>query len=521
MEYTFNEKHADRAVRFFETQLRYVEGVKAGQPFDLAGWQKKIVRDLFGWLRPDGKRRYRIAYIEVPRKNGKSTFAAGLALYLLLCDGENRPQVLSAAGDRDQARIVFNAARDMVEASPPLQAHAELRQYRINARNNGGWYEACSAEAYSGHGKSPHGIVFDELHVQKTRALYDSLLSGRGARTQPLVVILTTAGYDRSSICWEVHQRAERAISEPESDPTFYGVIYGAGTDEDWTSEDVWAKANPNLGVSVSLEFLREECAAAKENPAAENTFRNLYLNQWTEQAVRWIPMHLWDACELSFDEADLAGQVCFAGLDLASTRDANALSLVFPQTDGTYRVLPYFWIPEESKSDRTHQDRRQLLNWAQKGLIQKTPGNVTGYFELAEAIAALRLKFDIQCCAFDPWSPAQAFVQIAVSKCGFDVDWFKEWRQTIGNFAAPSKEFERLIAGKRLNHNGNPVLRWMVENVAAARDSNDNIRPDKKASADKIDGVVATIMGLERAIAEPDGTTVYERENRGFLTIG
>jgi phage terminase large subunit-like protein len=507
--YEFKEELAERAIRFFRTQLRYVEGRRAGQPFLLEEWQERILRDLFGWVREDGTRRYRIAYIEVPRKNGKSTFAAGIALYLLLCDGEERPQVYSCAGDRGQASIVFSVAREMVNAgSARLQGMAELRQYKILNTKRGGWYEATSSEGYTAHGRSPHGIIFDELHTQPNRVLWDTMLSGRGAREQPLVVAITTAGHDRSSICWEMHQRAKAAIANPEADPTFYGVIYGADAGEDWMDEEVWRKANPNLGVSVSLDFLREECQAAKDNPAHENVFRNLYLNQWTEQAVRWIPMHLWDACRQDFDESDMEGQLCYAGLDLASTRDANALALLFPQSDGSYRVLPYFWIPEKSKSDRTHQDRRQLLNWAAKGLVETTPGNVTGYYQLANSLAELRKRFDIQCCAFDPWSPAQAFVQIATNECGFDVDWFREWRQTIGNFAAPSKEFERLVAGGKLNHNGNPVLRWMVENVAAKRDSNDNIKPDKEASADKIDGIVATIMALGLAIVEPEPYT-------------
>lgn len=511
MDYAFSEKHASRAVRFIETQIRYVEGAKAGQPFILEEWQRKIVRDLFGWLRPDGTRRYRTAYVEVPRKNGKSSLGAALALYLLLCDGENRPQVYSAAGDRNQARVVFDAARDMVDASAPLKAHAELRQYRINGRNNGGWYEACSAEAYSGHGKNPHGIIFDELHVQKTRAFYDSLCSGRGARAQPLVVILTTAGYDRSSICWEVHQRAERAIADPDSDPTFYGVIYGAAADEDWTDEAVWAKANPNLGVSVSLEFLREECAAAKENPAAENTFRNLYLNQWTQQAVRWIPMHVWDKCRRDFTEDDLIGRTCYAGLDMASTRDANAMVLLFPEKDGAYYILPYFWIPGESKSDRAHQDRRQMLNFASQNHIRVTGGNVTDFYLMADEVRELREKFDIRMCAFDHHGPAQAFVQICTRECGFDVDWFKEYSQSKMSFAAPTKIFERLFSSEKLWHNGHPVLRWMAENVAVKPDANDNIRPDKEASADKIDGIVAAIMALGVAIEELEAEYVYQ----------
>ncbi len=522
MNFEFKEELARRAERFFEEVLVFVEGEKAGQPFMLEPWQRKIVRDLFGWVRPDGARRYRIAYIELGRKNGKSTFAAGLALYLLLADKEKRPQVYSCAGDRDQARVVFGAARAMVDrGSPALKSKADLRQYQIRATANGGWYEACSAEGYKAHGLNPHGIIFDELHVQPNRILWDAMLSGRGARRQPLVVAITTAGHDRSSICWEVHQRAKAAIEDPESDPTFYGVIYGAEQGDDWTDETVWLKANPNLNVSVSLDFLREECQAAVNNPAAENTFRNLYLSQWTEQAVRWIQMAAWDKCKREFDESDLEGKPCVAALDLASTRDANALSLLFPQDDGSYRVLPYFWIPEDSKSDRTHQDRRILINWASKGIIRTTSGNTTDYYTLARDIEELRKRFDIQVCGFDPWSPAQAFVQICTNECGFDVDWFKDFRQTISNFAAPSKEFERLVSAGKLNHNGNPVLRWMAGNVAAKRDVNDNIRPDKEASADKIDGIVAIIMGLGLSMQEPPRDTVYERENRSFVTIG
>lgn len=505
-EYHYSEEHAEKPIRFFRKELKYVEGRRAGQPFVLEPWQEKILRDLFGWLRPDGTRRYRIAYIELARKNGKSTLAAGIALYLLLCDGEERPQVYSCAGDRGQASIVFNAAREMVNSgSKKLKDIAMLRQYKILNTKKSGWYEAASAEGYTAHGRSPHGIIFDELHTQPTRELWDAMLSGRGSRAQPLVFAITTAGHDRSSICWEMHQRAKAAIEHPEADPTFYGVIYGTEANEDWTDEAVWAKANPNLGVSVSLDFLREECQTAKDNPAHENVFRNLYLSQWTQQAVRWIQMHHWDKCREEFDESDMEGQRCFAALDLASTRDANALSLVFPRDDGSYRVLPYFWIPEDSKGDRAHQDRRIMLNWASKGLIRTTPGNTTGYFELAEDLAELRRRFDIQLCAFDPWGPAQAFVQVCCNKCGFDVDWFKDFRQTCANFAAPCKEFERLIAGGKLNHNGNEVLRWMAENVSARLDSNDNIRPDKKTSADKIDGIVSLLMGLGLAMNEPE----------------
>lgn len=513
MEYEFKEDLADRVERFFREELRYVEGPKMGQPFILEEWQRKIVRDLFGWVRKhDGTRRYRLAYIEVPRKNGKSTFAAGIALYLLLCDKENRPQVYSAAGDRDQARIVFNAARRMVECGTErLQEMTRLRQYQIQALRNGGWYEACSAEAYSAHGKNPHGIIFDELHTQPTHELWHALLSGRGARLNPLVVAITTAGYDRTSICWEVHQRAKAAIADPDSDPTFYGCIYGADDADDWQDEKVWAKANPNLGVSVTIDFLREECQAARDNPAHENVFRNLYLNQWTEQAVRAIPMHCWDACQETVTEDELRGEPCYVGLDLASTRDIAALVAVFPRDEGKFVLLPYFFAPEAAKDVRTKQDRRQFRMFMQNGKIKATSGNETDYAEILATFQSLCDTYDVRALAYDPWNAA-AFIQQVVDQ-GFSIDLVFKFPQTIANFAEPTGRLISLVKAGKLIHQGNPVLRWMASNVACKTDPSGNLRPDKEHSADKIDGIVAAIMGLSRAIVCGDGSSIYDEK--------
>lgn len=517
MGFTFSNEHADRAERFFASELRFVEGAKAGQPFTLQPWQAKIVRDLFGWIRDDGSRKYRTAYIEIPRKCGKSTLAAGLALYMLLCDREHRPQVYSAAGDRGQARIVFNAARAMVEANERLGERAELRQYEIRGRRNGGWYEALSAEAYTKHGLSASGIIFDELHVQPNRELWDVLTTSTGARSQPLTVAITTAGYDRSSICWEMHQRAVAALQEPDSDPYFYPVIYGAESDEDWTAEATWYKANPNLGISLSIEYLREKCNEAQKNPAAENTFRNLHLNQWTQQAVRWLPMRQWDECETEFTAAEMEHQPCWAGLDLAATRDVNAFVLVFRPTDNRYRILPFFWAPAELVDARGEQDRRRVMNWAKQGFVTLTPGNIVDYEVIAQDIAALCERFGVQQIAYDPWGPAVSLTQ-RLEQFGISPGCFIKFVQTISNFAAPTKELETLVADNRFEHDGNPLLRWMAENVVVRQDPSGNIRPDKGNSSEKIDGIVAAIMGLGLAM-KGESVTWFNETNA--LEIG
>jgi phage terminase large subunit-like protein len=288
-------------------------------------------------------------------------------------------------------------------------------------------------------------------------------------------------------------------------------VIYGADAGEDWTSEEVWKKANPNLGVSVSLDFLRDECTAARNNPAAENVFRNLYLNQWTEQAVRWIQMHHWDACQTDFDISEFYGEPVWCGLDLASTRDINALSMVF-RRDGDYYVKCRYWMPEEVADIRGKQDRAQAKRWASQGFITQTDGNVTDYGVICAELCEVAEQFDLQCLAYDPWGPARAMAQ-QLAAAGFPDERLKEFKQMIGNFAAPSKEFDRRIANQTLRHDGDPVLRWMVGNVAKEQDKNNNIRPSKSRSADKIDGVVATIMALGVAMVAGEVGSVYEKK--------
>jgi phage terminase large subunit-like protein len=507
----------NRAVRFFETQVRLVEGNAAGQAFRLQPWQAKIVRDVFGWKRSNGTRRYRTVYVEVPRKNGKSTLAAGLALYLLLCDDEQRPQVYSAAGDRGQARIVFDAARAMCRANERIMGEVRLLHNRITSPKAGGWYEALSAEAYTKHGLSASGIIFDELHVQPNRELWDVLTTSVGARLQPLTIAITTAGHDRSSICWEMHQRAKAAIANPENDPHFYGVIFGAEQSQDWKNEDVWRQANPNYGVSLTPDYMREKCNEAIANPSAENAFRNLHLNQWTEQSIRWLPLDAWDKCQHEANISEFSGERCWAALDLASTRDINALTLLFKRDDKFY-LFNRYWMPQEPRDIRGKQDRTQAKNWAEQGLIKATDGDVADYGVIVNDLCDLAQSFDVQILGYDPWGPARSVAQMLASS-GFPAEKLREFRQTVGAFAVPSKEFERRIANQTIHHDGDPVLRWMVGNVAAERDRNDNIRPSKSRSADKIDGVVTGIMALGLAMLdEGEQHSVYETQ--GSLTL-
>jgi len=513
----FDEDAADRAVEFFE-QLQHVKGPLAGQPFKLQPWQAEdIVRPLFGWKRQDGTRRYRTAYIEIPRKNGKSTLCAGIALYLLFLDGEQGAEVYSAAGDRDQATLVFDPACEMIRRCPMLAERATIRMSvkRVTFDATHSYYRAIAADVGGSHGYNASGIIFDELHVQKSRDLWDVLQTSTGARRQPLTIAITTAGHDRSSICYELHTYAQGLLEGRLEDPTFLPLIYAADPEDDWTDPATWAKANPNLGVSLSEDYLVDQCLKARESAAYENTFRRLHLNQWTEQSVRVIPMEAWRDCQSIETAEDLEGETCFAGLDLASTRDVTALALVFPRDEGRFTVLPYFFVPEEIKTDRDRQDRRQVLNFAAQGHIEKTPGDEVDGSYIRARMIDLAERFEIQEVAFDPWN-ATHFVQSLVD-AGMPHDSMVKFPQTFGNYNEPFKKLLQLVDYRKLDHGGDPVLAWMAGNCAARTDPSGNIRPDKAKSADKIDGICALLMGLARAIRSEHG--VYD-DRAEFITI-
>jgi len=508
---------ADRAVAFINS-LKHTKGVWYGQNFNLLPWQTKIVKDIFGTLKPNGYRQYNTAYVEIPKKQGKSELAAAIALYLTCADGEYGAEVYGCASDRQQASIVFDVAVDMIKQCPALMKRCKIiaSQKRIVYLPLNSFYQVLSAESYTKHGLNVHGVIFDELHAQPNRALYDVMLTGSGdARKQPLFFLITTAGTDRNSICWEVHQKAQDIIDGRKKDDSFYPCIYGLKDDDDWTDEKNWYKANPSLDITVDIDKIRQAFNNAKDNPAEENLFRQLRLNQWVKQSVRWMPMDKWDMCSYEIDLEKLKGRTCYAGLDLSSTTDITALSLVFPPEDeeDKYTILPYFWLPEETIPLRVRRDHVPYDTWEKKGLIMTTEGNVVHYGYIEKFIEELGKIYNIKEIAYDRWGAVQMVQNL--EGMGFTIVPFG---QGFKDMSPPSKELMKLVLEQRIAHGGNEVLRWMVDNIYVRTDPAGNIKPDKEKSTEKIDGAIATIMALDRAIRNKNTESIYN--NRGILVL-
>ena len=513
----YSKGMADYAVTFIES-LKHTDGIWYNKPFELIDWQEQIIRDVFGILKPNGYRQFNTVYIEIPKKQGKSELAAAVALLLTCGDFEEGAQVYGCAADREQAQIVFNVAKKMVELSKPLSKIVKVNESRHRITCGNSFYQVLSAEAYSKHGFNVHGVIFDELHAQPNRKLYDVMTKGSGdARKQPLFFLITTAGDDTHSICYEVHQMAKDILDGRKIAPTFYPVIFGAEMDEDWTDPEVWKKANPSLGVTVEIDKVRDACELAKQNPAEENTFRQLRLNQWVKQEKRWMPMLKWDECKVDFTPDDLLGRPCYGGLDLSSTMDITAFVLVFPPTenDPHYYVLPYFWIPEDNMNQRVSRDHVPYDLWHSQGFLETTEGNVVHYGYIENFIGELGKKYNIKEIAFDRWGAVQMTQNLGYM--GFDVVAFG---QGFKDMSPPTKELMNLVMSKQLAHNGHPVLRWMMDNIAIRSDPAGNIKMDKAKSIEKIDGAVAMVMALDRALRNGNGTSESVYDSRGLLFI-
>lgn len=515
----YDEDRADRAVRFIEN-LKHTKGRWAGKRFWLLPWQEQIIRDVFGIVDENGHRQFRTAYVEIPKKNGKSELAAAVALYLLYADNEPSAEVYGAAADRQQASIVFDVARQMVDMTPALVKRSKIMAAgkRIVNYANAGFYQVLSAEVGTKHGLNVSGLVLDELHAQPNRQLYDVLTKGSGdAREQPLYFLITTAGTDRESICYEVHMKAVDILADRKIDPSFYPVVYGLPDDADWNDEANWYMANPSLGHTIKIDRVRAAYQDALENPAEENVFRQLRLDQWVVSSVAWIPEHVYDKGDRPIDMESLKGRDCYAGLDLSSTSDITAFVMVFPpETEGeNYIVLPHFWLPRETLQLRVRRDHVPYDVWEKQGLFHITEGNVVDYNFVRKTIGELAEKYHICEIGVDRWNATQLITDL-------DGDGFTMVPIGMGfkDMSPGMKELYKLLLEGKITHGGNPILRWMAGNVVAEIDAAENIKPSKKKATEKIDGIVALIMGLDRCIRHDISGSVYDDPDRGLLVF-
>ncbi len=484
----------ERVVHFFEKILRHSKGQNAGKPFTLLPWQHHVLRELFGRLNPDGTRQHRVGYIELPKKQGKSTTLAGIALYMTAFDSEPGAEVYGAACDREQAGIIYREAASMVRASPALSRHLEVIDSRktIVHKKSNSFYRVLSADAFRAEGLNIHALLFDELHAQRDRRLWDALRYGGAARRQPLLLSITTAGYDRKSICWEQHAYAERCIADPTGvDPAFFGCIYAASPEDDWKAEATWHKANPSLGQTITLDSFAADAREADQSPSKLNAFLRYRLNVWTTQDVRWLSPDNWAKCGGPLRD-ELEKREWYAGLDLASTFDLSAFVMVSQADDGTFDVLPYFWVPQANAAERTLRDKVDYIGWIRDGFIRATDGNVTDYDVIRRDIVELSQKFNIRQVGIDRWNATQLATQLQGD--GVDVTGFG---QGYGSMSSPSRALENYVLSERIRHAGHPVLAWMAANVAVQSDHQGNIKPSKAKSTERIDGIVSLVMAL------------------------
>lgn len=509
----FDEEAARRAIAFFSL-LKHSKGEWAGRPVKLEPWQQFHLWVIFGWKREDGTRRFRTSYLEVARKNGKTTMAAGIGLYLMLADGEPGAEIYTAATKRDQARIAHSEATRMVKASPQLRKEVTVYKDNIHIVDTASKFEPLGADSDTMDGLNVHGAIVDEVHAHKTRDTWDKLETGTGARRQPMLYAITTAGYDRESLCWELHEYTDKVLSGVVEDDTFAGIIFSLDEGDDWEQESVWMKANPNLEVSKYIDDLRRKCERAKEMPSSLNAFLRLELDIWTQSETKWVDLERWKSCNQAVDAVGLRGRTCYGGLDLSSNIDISAEVLVFPpQTaEESYQVLCRFFIPEDAMVQRSKKDRVPYDAWVRQGFITATPGNVIDYDFILAQIDEDARDYDLTEMAFDRWG-ATKIVQ-AIEEHGLTCVQFG---QGYVSMSPPMKDLEKLILSGKLAHGNNPVLTWMADNLVARVDPAGNIKPDKEKSREKIDGMTALIMGLDRALRHQGGS-VYEE--RGILTL-
>lgn len=509
----FDEKAAGVAVKFF-LLLTHNKGQWAGQPMVLEAWQQFYIASIFGWKRADGTRRFRESYLEVARKNGKSTLGSGVCLLLLVLDGEAGAEIYTAATKKEQARIVFGDAQNMVRKSTALSNRVKVQQHSIFVASTLSKMVPMSSDSKTEDGLNPHGIYIDEYHAHPNDGLYSVLKSATGARRQPLLSIITTAGFNRLGPCAQLRKSLAGLLEGKFTDDSYFALIYSLDEEDDWNDESTWVKANPNLGVSVGLDYLREQHLAAVRLPSQQVPFKTKNLNIWTDSAVTWIASEVWALGNAGTPAPELLGRKCWGGLDLASTRDITALVFVFPKEGGAFDVLCWFWIPEDTVDLRTEKDGVPYRQWVDEGLIVATPGNVTDYNFVKAQIQALCELYLVQMIDYDRYNASQTIIDLTNE--GVPMQPFG---QGFISMNAPTKELEKLALKGQVHHYGHPVLAWMCGNIEIQRDAADNIKINKGKSKEKVDGMVALVEALGGYMTD-EGTETSVYEERGLLIL-
>lgn len=494
----FDRKEADKVIAFFAL-LKHSKGEWAGRPVILEPWQQFIIACLFGWKKADGTRRFKTAILEIARKNGKTLMAAVIGLYMMIADGEAGAEIYSAATKRDQAKISFDEATRMVKSSPAIAKLVRIYKDNIHIPDTASKFVPLGADSDTMDGLNVHCAIVDEIHAHKTRDTWDLLETATGSRRQPLMFGISTAGYDRKSLFYSQHEYTAKVLTGSIVDDSWFGITYTIDDGDDWRDENCWIKANPNLGVSKKLDDMQRKAARAKEMPSAQNAFMRLELDIWTQSETKWVPQPHWELCNGAVDADGLRGRTCYGGLDLSSNTDVTAFVLVFPpQTTGDkYQVLCRFFIPLDSMHARTRRDRVPYEAWVRAGYINATTGNVIDYDFVLAQIDADKQTYDLQEIAFDRWGAAA--IQTKLMELGGD-KFMVQFGQGFASMNPAMKELEKQILGHTIAHGNNPVLNWMADNLVVQTDPAGNIKPDKEHSIERIDGMVALVMALDRA---------------------
>jgi phage terminase large subunit-like protein len=510
-----------RVVEFFSF-LKHYKGKWAGQTFELSPWQAWITYVIFGWKKANGNRRFNYAYIEVAKKNGKTPWMAGLALYMLLADLEAGAECYTAARTRDQAGISFRDAHTMAKQSNAISNYLKIETHSIMVKDMPSVLRALASDQDSMEGKNVHFGLIDEYHVHSDDGVLKSIKSATVNRTQPLVAIITTAGVNPNGPCYDYRKTVINILRGQLTDDTLFGIVYTLDEGDDHQDTSVWVKSNPNLGISVDLEALQREFTQARNRPSELNNFLTKNLNVWTKGKTTWIKDELWMACaNEQMDKDALRGKICFGGLDLAATNDITALSLVFPFRDQhdvvCFKILRWLWVPEDMVAEKMLRTGIDYSVWIRQGHLLTTPGNTTDYRAIRAKLAELREIYDIQAVAYDRFNSSQLVIELME-----DGLIMEKYAMTMLDLNVPTKELERLVSLELLEHDGDPVMRWMLGNVEIISNANGDIRPDKKKSADKIDGIISTIIGLGQYLTDRrenvNQRSVYE--DRGIITL-